>query len=165
MHARLASIAKGDPNMAQGLAAPALTQLEFKPEDFDIAERVARRLGYEQTAYTSTSALWGLFCLPENPATWRGPRQALSGGCIIKTKELGFMFVQNLEDLHMADDDDDDDGDDGDDAPQFRHTTCKHCGQDIEGKAPFTRGEWRDRGNNRTCPDSKRGRKHAPVSE
>lgn len=76
-----------------------LTQLEFEQEDFPKADEVARRLGYQQTAYTSTSALWGLFCLPENPRTWRGPRQALTGGCIIKTRELGLMFVQNLEDL------------------------------------------------------------------
>jgi hypothetical protein len=150
--------------MAHGITAPALTQLEFEADDFDIAKRVARRLGYEQTAYTSTSALWGLFCLPENPATWHGPRQALSGGCIIKTKELGFLFVQNLEDLHMADDGRPERSDD-DDGPRVRQTTCKHCGQDIEGVAPFRRGEWRDRGNNWTCPDSKRGRKHAPVTD
>lgn len=99
--ARYASTAKGDPTMAHGMTAPALTQLEFDADDFDIAERVARHLGYQQTAYTSTSALWGLFCLPENPATWRGPRQALTAGCVIKTRELGFLFVQDLEDLHL----------------------------------------------------------------
>lgn len=73
--------------------APAITQLEFSEEDFSIAEKVARRLGYTQTAYTSTSALWGLFCLPDNA------RQ--KSGCIIKTKEFGLMFVQDLEDLHI----------------------------------------------------------------
>lgn len=80
-----------------------LTQLEFTEADHEIAERVAQRLGYKQTAYTSSSALWGLFCLPENPATWKGPRQALVGGCIVHTKELGLLFVQDLEDLHMED--------------------------------------------------------------
>lgn len=80
-----------------------LTQLEFSAADFPRAERLARRLGYQQTAYTSTSALWGLFCLPENPATWRGNPRALCGGCIIKTSELGLLFVQNLEDLHLED--------------------------------------------------------------
>lgn len=77
------------------MSAPAITQLEFAPEDFEIAEKVARRLGYTQTAYTSTSALWGLFCLPDNVSH--------RGGCIIKTKEFGLMFVADLEDMHMED--------------------------------------------------------------
>jgi hypothetical protein len=77
-----------------------LTQVEYSEGDFEIAERVARRLGYEQTAYTSTSALWGLFCLPENPRTAK-PGQATRGGCIIKTRELGLLFVQDLEDLGL----------------------------------------------------------------
>jgi hypothetical protein len=80
-----------------------LTQVEFDEADFPIAERVARGLGYEQTAYTSTSALWGLFCLPENPE-YAKPGQAIRGGCIIKTRELGLMFVQNLEDLGFEQD-------------------------------------------------------------
>ncbi len=80
-----------------------LTQLEFEDADFVRAEKIAKRLGYEQTAYTSTSALWGLYCLPENPATWKGARQALRGGCIIKTRELGLLFVQTDEDLHVED--------------------------------------------------------------
>lgn len=70
----------------------ALTQVEFAPEDFEVANRIAARLGYSQTAY-STSALWGLFCLPD--------RATHKSGCIIKTLELGLMFVQDLEDLHM----------------------------------------------------------------
>jgi hypothetical protein len=81
--------------------APTIDQVEFNESDFPIAEEIAKRLGYEQTAYTPTSALWGLFCLNENPATWRGNPQALKAGCIIKTKQFGFMFVQCLEDLHM----------------------------------------------------------------
>lgn len=83
--------------------APPITQLEFEESDFAIAEQIAKRLGYEQTAYTSSSAMWGLFCLPENPTTWRGSRQALTGGCIIKTAQFGFLFVADLEDLHMGD--------------------------------------------------------------
>lgn len=76
-----------------------LTQLEFEKTDFPKAEKLARKLGYTQTAYTSTSALWGLFCLPENPE--RFPDAPHCGGCIIKTKELGLLFVQDLEDLHL----------------------------------------------------------------
>jgi hypothetical protein len=72
-----------------------LTQLEFEEDDFAVAERIARRLGYTQTAYTSTSALWGLFCLAD--------RASQREGCIIKTKELGLLFVQTLEDLHLYD--------------------------------------------------------------
>ena len=72
-----------------------LTQVKFDERDFEKAERIARRLGYKQTAYTTTSALWGLFCLPERALQRRG--------CIIKTLELGLMFVQDLEDLLMED--------------------------------------------------------------
>jgi hypothetical protein len=47
-----------------------------------------------------------------------------------------------------------------------RQTTCRHCGQDIEGFAPYRKGEWRDRGNNTTCPSGpNKGRKHAPFVE
>ena len=79
-----------------------LTQLEFQPDDFTRAERIAAFLGYQQTAYTSTSALWGLFCLPENPRTAK-PGEATRGGCIIKTRALGLLFVQDLEDLGAED--------------------------------------------------------------
>ncbi len=78
-------------------ATQTLTQVEFDEADHAKAEAIAKALGYEQYAYTSASALWGLFCLPENPSTWRGARQALEGGCIIKTRELGFLFVQTLQ--------------------------------------------------------------------
>jgi hypothetical protein len=77
--------------------------LEFEPDDFPKAEGIARALGFEQTAYTSTSALWGLFCLPENPRYARRG-QATEGGCIIKTAELGFLFVQDGEDRHLGND-------------------------------------------------------------
>jgi hypothetical protein len=78
-----------------------LTQVEFESDDFEKAERIAAALGFEQTAYTSTSDLWGLFCLPENPEHAR-PGQATAGGCIIKTRELGFLFVQNGEDRGLG---------------------------------------------------------------
>lgn len=79
-----------------------LTQVEFGQKDFKLAQGLAKRLGYAQTAYTSTSALWGLFCINENPATWKGPRRALEYGCIIKTKELGLLFVQLPEDIEKG---------------------------------------------------------------
>ncbi len=81
---------------------PPITPLEMDDHDIERAERIAKALGYEQTAYTSTSALWGLFCLPENPATWRGPVTALRGGCVIKTEQFGLLFVQDMEDLQLA---------------------------------------------------------------
>ena len=76
-----------------------LTQLEFTDEDLEKAEDIARSLGYAQQAYTSTSALIGLYCLAEREDHPTGPYRE---GCIIKTKELGFMFVQLLEDLKIG---------------------------------------------------------------
>lgn len=83
--------------------APPITQLEMSDTDIEFAERIAKQLGYEQYVYTSTSGLWGVFCLNENPATWRGNPQALKRGCIIKTAEFGFMFVAGLDDLQLHD--------------------------------------------------------------
>lgn len=74
------------------IIGPPITQLEFDESDFPIAEKLAKKLGYTQTAYTSTSAMWGLFCLRDR-ATQRA-------GCIIKTKEFGFLFVSDMEDLN-----------------------------------------------------------------
>jgi len=74
-----------------------ITQLEFKGDDFDTAEMIAINLGYKQTAYTSTSALIGLFCLIDGKEYIKGK----TSGCIIKTKEFGFMFVQDMEDLRL----------------------------------------------------------------
>jgi ribosomal protein S8E len=85
------------------MSTQVLTQVEFEGDDFEVAEKIAARLGFEQTAYTSTSALWGLFCLPENPE-YAKSGQATKGGCIIKTEELGFLFVQDGEDLHLGND-------------------------------------------------------------
>ena len=73
-----------------------LTMREFTAEDMKKANRLADRLGYKQKAYTSTSALWGLFCMPENPEHSAGPEH---GGCIIATEELGLLFVQDIEDI------------------------------------------------------------------
>lgn len=84
-----------------------LTQLEFTEQDFREADRMASRLGYKQTAHTSTSALWGLYCLPENPEHFRAAHRNVNlppfrGGCIIKTQELGLMFVQTAEDMGIG---------------------------------------------------------------
>jgi hypothetical protein len=68
--------------------------VEFAPDDFAIAAKMAHALGYgDNTAYTSTSALWGLFCMRDSADD---PKR---DGCIIKTRELGFLFVQDTEDL------------------------------------------------------------------
>lgn len=75
------------------MKAPSITQLEFADDDMEIAESIAKRLGYKQTAYTSSSALWGLYCLPDRATQKRG--------CIIKSRELGFLFVQDMEDMLM----------------------------------------------------------------
>lgn len=81
--------------------AQTLTQLEWAEADFEKGEAIARALGFEQYAYTSTSALWGLFCLPENPQ-YAKPGQATQGGVIINTAELGFLFVQDGEDRQLG---------------------------------------------------------------
>lgn len=72
---------------------PPITQVEFDESDFPKAEKIAEKLGYTQTAYTSTSSLWGLFCLRDKVSD--------EAGVIIKTKEFGFLFVQDLEDLNI----------------------------------------------------------------
>lgn len=77
------------------MTAPIIQQVEMSDADIELAEAIAKRLGFTQTAYTSTSGLWGLFCLPDHA----GHRE----GCIIKTKEFGFLFVADLEDLKLHD--------------------------------------------------------------
>lgn len=72
---------------------PPITQVAFEEKDFPAAEAIAKRLGYTQTAYTSSSAMWGLFCLRD--------RASQKAGCIIKTKEFGFLFVMDVEDMNM----------------------------------------------------------------
>ena len=75
------------------MEAPTINQVEFEESDFPKAEKIAKRLGYRQTVYTSTSGLWGLFCLAEN--------SHCRSGCVIKTEQFGFLFVQDCEDLHI----------------------------------------------------------------
>lgn len=75
------------------MTPPIITQVEMTEKDIEDAEKIAKRLGYTQTAYTSSSALWGLFCLRD--------RASQREGCIIKTAELGLLFVQDIEDLNM----------------------------------------------------------------
>lgn len=74
-----------------------IIQLEFKGNDFKNAEKIALKLGYTQTTYTSTSDLIGLFCLVDGEQYKQGKNK----GCIIKTKQFGFMFIQDLEDLRL----------------------------------------------------------------
>lgn len=73
--------------------APKLSMMEFSGDDFEKAEKIAKMLGFTQTAYTTSSDIWGLFCLPDRPRQRKG--------CIIKTKEFGLMFVQDIEDLNL----------------------------------------------------------------
>ena len=92
-----------DPN-ATPAPAPStrLTMIEFSGADHTRAASIAARLGYTQTAYTSTSALIGLFCLPENPKYHPAAPHVV--GWVVKTRELGFMFVQcDSNDPHIAD--------------------------------------------------------------
>lgn len=76
-------------------AAPIINQVEMTNSEIEFAEKIAARLGFSQTAYTSTSGLWGLFCLPDGPNHRHG--------CIIKTAQFGFMFVADLEDCQLHD--------------------------------------------------------------
>ena len=76
-----------------------ITQIEMTAVEIETAERAAKHLGYKQTAYTSSSAIWGLFCLPENPRHHIG--QVTRGGVFFKTKEFGIVFLQDLEDLNF----------------------------------------------------------------
>jgi len=77
------------------MKTPAITQIEMTEAQIEFAEKIAKRLGFTQTAYTSTSQLWGLYCLPDHARH--------KHGCIILTKELGFLFVSDLEDLQLHD--------------------------------------------------------------
>lgn len=75
------------------MKTPSITQIEMSDADIEFAERIASKLGFAQTAYTSTSGLWGLFCLPDHARHRHG--------CIIKTAEFGFLFVADLEDMQL----------------------------------------------------------------
>ncbi len=74
---------------------PGITPVELSKMEIKLCERAAKRLGYTQTAYTSTSGLWGLFCLPDHARHKKG--------CFIKTAEFGIMFVSDLGDLQLHD--------------------------------------------------------------
>lgn len=77
--------------------APPLKEVEMTQAEIELCERAAAKLGYTQTAYTSTSELWGLFCLRDS-ANDRKP-----AGCFIKTANLGILFVADLEDWQLHD--------------------------------------------------------------
>lgn len=81
------------------MTPPPITQLEFNQSDFRKAKAMADALGYEQQAYTSTSGLWGLFCLPENPERPENKGKPIHGGTIIKTAEFGLIFIQLAEEI------------------------------------------------------------------
>ena len=74
---------------------PPITPVEMTERDIALSERAAKRLGFTQTAYTSSSGLWGLFCLPDHAKHRKG--------CFIKTAEFGILFVSDLEDLQLHD--------------------------------------------------------------
>lgn len=123
----------GEPAFDEMNTTPTITQLEMSSDDIELAERIASKLGYSQTAYTSTSQLWGLYCLHDNPAYSGGYHAFVNRdetkfdsncrecggkcrdsvhnlrlnyqikGCVIKTAELGFLFVVDLEDLQLHD--------------------------------------------------------------
>ncbi len=72
---------------------PILETLEMNEEEIEIAEKIAKKLGYSQTAYTSSSGLWGLNCIGNN--------EKHREGVVIKTKHYGFMFVADLQCMRM----------------------------------------------------------------
>ena len=76
-----------------------ITQLEFDRSDFVKAQSLANKLGYaENYAYSNTSDLIGLYCQGHNPEY--NPSLAHKSGVIIKTKEFGFLFVQDEENIN-----------------------------------------------------------------
>ena len=73
-----------------------LTQLPFTDNDYNTAEKIAARLGRKDNfAYTSHSDLIGFTC----PRRFAADKEL----SIIKTKELGFLIVQTLEDAGLCD--------------------------------------------------------------
>lgn len=72
-----------------------IRSLPFEEEDWEKAEIFAKELGYTQTAYTSHGVFNELACIADREDYEMGKR----GGVIIKTAELGFLFVQTDEDL------------------------------------------------------------------
>lgn len=78
----------------QETKAKPITVIGMTDAEIEIAEKVAAEKGYKQTAYTSSSDLVGLTCLPERTF----PK---CGGTVVKTREWGFVFMQDCEDLHL----------------------------------------------------------------
>jgi hypothetical protein len=76
---------------------PTITHVEMSEADYQLAGKAAKRLGYTQTVYTSTSGLWGVFCLRDHD------KDRKPAGCFIKTAEFGLLFVSCLEDLQLHD--------------------------------------------------------------
>ncbi len=74
---------------------PNLTQLKMDEKQLSFAKKIAEGLGYRQTAYSTTSSINGLHCLPD----YDGHKS----GCIVLTKEMGFLFVATLDDLCLHD--------------------------------------------------------------
>lgn len=72
-----------------------IQSLPFEDDDFEKAEIFAKELGYEQTVYTSTGVFNELACIADREDYEDGKRS----GRIIKTAQIGFVFVQTDEDL------------------------------------------------------------------
>lgn len=79
------------------MTPPKITQLEMSESDIEFAERAAARLGFTQTAYTSSSGLIGLYCLRDSADDKK------LAGCFVKTLEFGLLYVCGLEDLQLHD--------------------------------------------------------------
>lgn len=82
---------------ARQVRTESLTMVDMSEAEIEMAEEIAKRLNYTQTAYTSESSLFGLFCLRD------GDKDKKPAVCIVKTKELGYMVVSTLEDIGMFD--------------------------------------------------------------
>jgi hypothetical protein len=68
-----------------------LTLLDFAPEDFDPAHALCAKLGYGTSyAYTTSSDIPGLYCLPLRPTQ--------NTTVICKTAEFGLIALQTFED-------------------------------------------------------------------
>ena len=68
-----------------------LTLLEFAPDDHATAQALCARLGYGTSyAYTTSSDIPGLYCLPL--------RASQRGAVICKSAEFGLIAVQTFED-------------------------------------------------------------------
>lgn len=73
-----------------------LTQLPYKGGDMDTAHRIRRALGYPEDshAFTSSGAFVGLHLGPTSE------RKELPSVAIVKTREMGWLVVQTLEDVN-----------------------------------------------------------------